>query len=316
MKRILIAGGTGFLGQKLARHFTSKGWQVAILTRSNRIPDTGRPVRWNGKTIGPWTTEIEKADILINLCGKSVNCRYHKRNKLEILTSRIEPTAVLAEAIHRANNPPVVWLNASSSTIYAHSLDTPMTESDGDLGEGFSVGICKAWEKEFFAKELPRTRRVALRSSMALGHAANSVYPILKRITRFGMGGRMSSGKQMVSWIHEEDFARAVEFAIQDETIEGALNLTAPAPVKNAVFMKGFRDALHIPFGLNHYKPLLEIAAWLIRTETELTLKSRYVYPAKLLEKRFVFKYPFIDEALENLVQCKKSGELQPALQQ
>lgn len=324
MKQILIAGGTGFLGQVLTRHFHRKGWQVTILTRQlnaqNLTLKTQHPLyrltHWDGKTLGPWTSEIEQADVLINLCGKSVNCRYHKRNKRQILTSRIEPTNVLAKAIHQAKNPPAVWLNASSSTIYAHSLETPMTERDGKLGEGFSVEICKAWEKAFFALDLPHTRRVALRSSMALGHASNSVYPILKRITRLGMGGRMSTGNQMVSWIHQEDFARAVEFAIQNETIEGTLNLTAPAPVTNATFMKSFRKALHVPFGLAHYKPLLEIAAWFMRTETELTLKSRYIHPTKLLKNRFVFKYPFIDEALENLTQSKQAFDLQPIPQQ
>ncbi|MDQ8180547.1 TIGR01777 family oxidoreductase [Pelagicoccus sp. SDUM812005] len=302
MKKLVIAGGTGFLGQALARHFARKNWQVTILTRDTRAATlAGRLVPWDGRTIGPWTAALENAHALINLCGKSVNCRYHARNRQAILESRIAPTRVLAQAIQELEKPPAVWLNAASATLYRHSLDTPMDETEGEIGHGFSVDVCRAWEAAIYESQLPRTRRVALRTSMVLGHAKNSVYPILARIARCGMGGKLGTGQQMVSWIHETDFVRAVAFAIEDSDLTGPLNLTAPAPVRNHVFMQSLRQALGIPFGLPHFKPLLEIAAWLLRTETELTLKSRFAVPAKLLAHRFVFYYPFVDEALAAL---------------
>ncbi len=308
MKKLIIAGGTGFLGQALARHFARKNWQVTILTRDTHAPTrAGRLVAWDGKTLGPWTDELENAHALINLCGKSVDCRYHQRNREEILESRLQPTRVLEKALQTLKHPPAVWLNAASATIYRHSLDTPMDEASGEIGDGFSVDVCQAWEEAFFKENLPQTRRIALRTSMVLGYGKNSVYPILSKIARCGMGGKLSTGNQMVSWIHETDFVRAIEFAIDDEDIAGPLNLTAPAPVRNHVFMRALREAIGIPFGIPHFKPLLEIAAWLMRTETELTLKSRFVIPAKLLRHRFVFYYPFVDEAFADLVQRKRT---------
>lgn len=302
MKKLIIAGGAGFLGQVLARHFIGKNWDVVILARrgdaQNRV---GRIATWDGESIGPWAAELDGAHALVNLCGKSVDCRYHARNREAILQSRLGPTRLLGEALKELERPPPVWLNAASATLYRHSLDVPMDEATGQLGEGFSVEVCKAWEAAFFETALPATRRVALRTSMVLGHGENSVYPILARIARCGMGGKISHGQQMTSWIHEIDFARAVEFAIDDEDIRGPINLTAPAPVTNTVFMRALREALNVPFGLPHFKPLLEIAAWLMRTETELTLKSRFVVPAKLLKHRFLFCYPFVDEAFADL---------------
>ncbi|MDQ8185475.1 TIGR01777 family oxidoreductase [Pelagicoccus sp. SDUM812002] len=309
MKKLVIAGGTGFLGQVLARHFTRKNWQVIILTRDPHPPTfVGQPLNWNGETLGSWTAALEGAHAIVNLCGKSVDCRYHPSNRKQILDSRIAPTRVLAQAIQKLERPPAVWLNAASATIYRHSLETPMDENHGELGDGFSVDICRAWEAAFFEDNLTQTRRVALRTSMVLGHGKNSVYPILARIARCGMGGKLGSGEQMVSWIHEADFARAVEFAIDDEEISGTLNVTAPAPLRNSVFMRAIRGAVRIPFGLPHYRPMLEVAAWLLRTETELTLKSRFAVPAKLLKRRFVFYYPFVDEALGDLARNRPLG--------
>lgn len=306
MKKLVIAGGTGFLGQALARHFARKGWAVVILTRKPPAENlAGKCVTWDARTLGPWTQELKDATALINLCGKSVNCRYHARNRHKILQSRTQPTNVLARALQNAKTPPLVWLNAASATIYRHSLDTPMNEETGELGTGFSVEVCKAWEKCFFTPELHSVRRVALRTSMVLGHDKNSVYPILSRLARFGLGGKLGNGQQHVSWIHEQDFVRAVEFVVNDEGICGTVNLTAPAPVRNTVFMDTLRRTLGVPIGIPQLKPMLEIAAWLIRTETELTLKSRFVVPEKLLQHRFVFNYPFVDEALAALAQSQ-----------
>ncbi len=304
MNKLIIAGGTGFLGQALARHFAQKSWQVVILTRDTHArPLVGRLVAWEGETLGPWTAELENATALVNLCGKSVNCRYNRQNRNKILESRTRPTRVLAEALQTAKNPPNVWLNAASATTYHHSLNKPMDDYTGEHGHGFSVEVCKAWEAAFFATDLPSIRRVALRTSMVLGHGKNSVYPILARLARFGLGGKISHGQQMVSWIHETDFVRAIEFVINNEELAGAINVTAPAPVRNTVFMKILRESVGRTFGIPHLKPILEIAAWLMRTETELTLKSRYAIPAKLLEQRFLFRYPFVDEALADLAQ-------------
>ncbi len=303
MKRIVIAGGAGFLGQALARHFEGRGWDAAILTRSPERPfRAGRPIAWDGCADGPWTGKLDGAEAVVNLCGRSVNCRYHRRNRERIRRSRLEPTAAIARAIAACGEPPKVWLNASSATIYQASIAEPMREDSGTLGEGFSVEVCKAWEDAFFRAEIPaRVRRVALRSSMVLGHGRNSVYPVLARLARCWMGGKIGPGNQMVSWIHVDDFTRAVVHAIGDQTLSGPLNVTAPAPVPNALFMATLRQSLGIRFGLVHYRPLLAIAAWLLRTESELTQKSRFAYPAKLLERRFVFTYPFLDEALQEL---------------
>ncbi len=307
MKKLIIAGGTGFLGQALARHFARKNWQVVILTRDTHAPALiGRLVAWDGESLGPWTEELENATALVNLCGKSVNCRYNQTNRNKILESRTRPTRVLTEALQAAKNPPSVWLNAASATTYRHSLDKPMDDYTGEHGHGFSVEVCRAWEAAFFATDLPTTRRVALRTSMVLGHGKNSVYPILARLARFGLGGKISHGHQMVSWIHETDFVRAIEFIIDNEEFAGAINITAPAPVRNAVFMRSLRETVGMPFGIPHFKIFLEMAAWLMRTETELTLKSRYAIPAKLLEQRFLFQYPFVDEALADLAREKQ----------
>jgi len=245
-------------------------------------------------------------DALINLCGKSVNCRYNRRNREAILESRTHTTRSLSDAISDLKNPPKVWINASTATIYEHSLDNPNTEHDGKIGTGFSVEVAKAWERELFATTHPNIRKIAIRTSMVLGKGKNSVYPILARLTRLGQGGKLSKGNQMVSWIHIADFLRAINFLIEEEDIEGAVNLTAPAPVSNAVFMKTFREKLRVPFGVPHFRPLLEVASFLMRTETELILKSRFVYPERLIRHRFVFEFPFIDEAIEDLAQKAK----------
>lgn len=302
MKKLVIAGGNGFLGQVVAKHFLRKSWHVTVLTRRKTGTNpAAQETLWDPSELGPWTEELEGADALLNLCGKSVDCRYHARNRKALFASRIGPTTTLGQAISKLKNPPKVWLNAASATTYRHSLSTPMDDYTGEHGTGFSVELCRAWENAFFAIELPATRRVALRTSMVLGDGQNSVFPVLARLARFGLGGKFSRGDQMMSWIHELDFARAIDFIIDEPDIAGAINVTAPAPVRNDVFMKQLRDAIGTPFGLPHFKPMLEIAAWLMRTETELTLKSRYVIPAKLLEQRFLFRFPFIDEAFADL---------------
>lgn len=296
--KILIAGGTGFLGENLEKYFTDKGNQVYILTRQ---PERENEIYWDVRTIGEWKSALEKTDVLINLTGKSVDCRYHEKNKQEIYTSRIDSTAILQEAVDQCLNPPGIWLNASSATIYVHSEKHLNTEENGIIGDDFSMNICKSWEKEFFKTNTREVRKIALRTSIVLGNNGGA-FPKLRMITKLGLGGKQGRGNQMVSWIHINDFCKAVEWIIQHENISGAINVTAPAPLSNSVMMEKLRKKLKVPFGLNAPVWQLEIASIFLKTETELLLKSRNVYPENLLKSGFTFSYSTFDEALNNLL--------------
>jgi uncharacterized protein (TIGR01777 family) len=292
--KIIIAAGTGFLGQNLQEYFTEKGDHVYILTRN---PKRKNEIYWDAKTIGEWKNSIEHADILINLTGKSVDCRYHEKNKAEIYNSRIESTRVLQEAVDQCTVPPGIWLNASSATIYVHSEKHLNTEENGIIGDDFSMNICKSWEEEFFKVKNNGIRKVALRTSIVLGNNGGA-FPKLKMITKLGLGGGQGKGNQMVSWIHIDDFCRAVDFIIQNEGMRGAVNITAPAPLSNEAMMKKLRKQFKAPFGLNAAVWQLEMVSLFLNTETELLLKSRNVYPEKLIESGFHFSYPTFDEAI------------------
>ena len=306
MKKLLIAGGTGFLGQQVEKYFQRRECQVTILTRN---PRATHHVRWDGKTRGDWTRTLEGADTLINLSGKSVDCRYTAANRTAILRSRIDSTKVLGEALAAAKNPPALWLNASSATIYVHAEQLRMTETDGIIGDDFSMSVCRTWEEAFFRTNLPRTRRVALRTSIVLGNEGGA-YPKMKLITRLGLGGRQGSGRQWISWIHLSDFCRAVEHVIERTELAGAVNVTAPQPVRNHDFMRQLRQTLGIPGGVRQSVALLEIGAWLMRTETELLLKSRHVYPEALLATGFEFRFAKVEEAFAALAERPSSPEV------
>lgn len=293
-KHILIAGGTGFIGKELEKYFANLGHEVHILTRS---PKAKNEIHWDAKNLGDWITEIEWADVLINLTGKSVNCRYTEENKKLILSSRIDSTAILCKAIQQADNPPALWMNASSATFYVHAETRPMTEDDGILGDDFSMNVCRQWEDEFFRCNLNHTRRVALRISLVLGRSGGAL-PMLRKITRFGMGGKQGSGEQFFSWISLKDFNRALSFIMEHPEIVGPVNLASPNPVKNAYLMKALRKSMGVPFGIPQAKWMLEIGSRLIGTETELILKSRNVIPERLLESGFEFEDPKIEDAL------------------
>ena len=306
--RIIIAGGSGFLGSTLAEHFARKGIEIVILTRNPRLR-TGRvrDAYWDGATTGDWTGELEDARALINLAGVSVNCRYHARNRKRMVDSRLHSTRVLGEAIGRCSNPPPVWLNSSTATIYKHTFG-PAWDEAGEIGgcaeakDLFSVHLAKEWEGAFNQASSARTRKIALRSAMVLGHGRNSVLPNLLRMARLGLGGPMAGGRQFVSWIHREDFCRAVEWIIEHENIRGVVNLAAPNPVPNAEFMATIRKVCRAPFGLPAPLWLLEIGAFFLRTETELLIKSRRVVPGKLLAGGFSFLHPHLRPAIEHLV--------------
>lgn len=296
--KITIAAGTGFLGKNLERYFTEKGNQVYILTRN---PKRKNEIYWDAKTLSEWKNYIENTDVLINLTGKSVDCRYNEKNKQEIYSSRIESTKILQQAIDQCINKPKVWLNASSATIYVHSETHLNTEENGIIGDDFSMNICKSWENEFFKGNSDNVRKVALRTSIVLGNNGGA-FPKLKMLTKFGLGGKQGRGNQNVSWIHIEDFCRAVEFIINNENILGEINITAPNPLSNEDVMRKLRQQMKIPFGLNAPVWQLEIASLFLNTETELLLKSRNVFPDKLMKSGFQFSYSEIDLAFKNLI--------------
>jgi uncharacterized protein len=294
--KIIIAGGSGFLGKSLENHFESQ--EVWILTRN---PKRTNEIHWDAQNIGKWTEYLENADVLINMTGKSVDCRYNDKNRMEILRSRIDSTNILQKAVDNCKNPPKIWLNSSSATIYTHAETQLMTETMGIIGDDFSMNICKAWEKAFFEKDNPKTRKVALRTAIVLGKQGEA-FKKLKTITRLGLGGKQGNGRQKMSWIHIEDFCRAVEFIIQNESIKGVINISAPNSIDNQSFMAILRNKLNIPFGLPSPVFLLEIGTLLLQTETELLLKSRNVYPERLLSYGFRFRFETVENAFHDLL--------------
>ena len=307
MKKIVIAGGSGFLGRTLAAYFQERGYAITVLTRSPKATTDGiREMAWDGRAIGDWTHELENAAAVINLAGRSVNCRYHARNRKTILESRVDSTRALGEAVARCKTPPLVWLNASTATIYKHTFG-PAWDEAGEIGgtpeakDEFSVEVATAWERTLNAAQTPHTRKVALRAALVLGHGRNSVFPMLRRLTRLGLGGKMGDGRQFVSWIHERDFCRAIEWLITHDKFSGVVNLAAPNPVTNAELMRTFRDICRRPIGLPAAKWMLEIGALVLRTETELIIKSRRVIPRRLTESGFSFCFPALRPALEDL---------------
>ena len=318
-QKIILAGGSGFLGRVLAGHFTRRGCDVVILTRNPR-PTSGegriRQVGWNGCTAGPWTVELEAAAAVINLAGRSVNCRYHARNRRQMMDSRVNSTRVLGDAIERCHQPPRVWLNSSTATIYKHSLDRPMDEA-GEIGatpeakDAFSIEVARAWERSFNEASTPRTRKVTLRSAMVLGEGRNSVFPTLRRLARLGLGGAMAGGRQYVSWIHENDFCRAIDWLLARDDFSGVVNLAAPNPVPNREMMRLIRRVCGLPFGLPAAPWMLELGAFVLRTETELIIKSRRVVPGRLLATGFQFQYPKLEDAVRE-IECRLKQRARP----
>lgn len=302
MKKLIIAAGTGFLGQVLVDHFKDSFDEIVILTRGkSENKNNIKYVNWNAKTFSGWEKELENTTVLINLAGKSVDCRYNEKNKQEIYTSRIESTKILNEAVLKCKNPPKHWLNSSTSTIYRFSLDKQMDETTGEIGNDFSINIAKSWEKAFFETRTPKTLKTALRTSIVLGKNGGAFIP-LKTLAKLGFGGKQGKGNQFISWIHEKDFARAVAFVIENK-LENEINIVSPNPVRNVNFMSKLRKAVGMPFGISQPEWLLELGSKIINTETELVLKSRNVIPKRLQENGFTFKYDSVDKTFENLLQ-------------
>jgi uncharacterized protein (TIGR01777 family) len=267
-------------------------------------------VAWDGCTPGPWKSELEGAVAVVNLCGKSVNCRYNARNRREIMESRVNSTRVLGQAIAACEETPRVWLNASTATVYKHTFgpawdESGQTEATAEAKDRFSVEVAWAWERAFNEAATPHTRKVAMRMAMVLGRGRNSVFPVLRRLVRLGLGGRMGDGRQFVSWIHERDFCRAVEWLITHDEFAGPINMVAPGPLPNAHMMRTLRQLCGAPIGLPASEWMLEVGAFLLRTETELLIKSRRVIPGRLLQSGFRFEFPGLREAFESLLQEK-----------
>lgn len=314
---VIITAANGFIGRHLvqylkgtyriialvrtlpASHHTNSSLRFRTHSHSDFTPDI-KYYAWDGRTVGKWSVEFEGALAVINLAGRSVNCRYNERNKAAIYASRLESTHVIGEAIRRCGFKPAVWINAASATIYAHSEDSPNTEANGIIGTGFSVDVCRQWEAAFTAYAGLGVRQVILRTAIVLGKEGGVMVPF-KRLVRFGLGGRMGRGNQQFSWIHEDDLCAAIVHLITHETSSGVYNLSAPNPVTNTMFLQTLRQKMHIPFGIPQPKWLLEFGARLIGTETELILKSRYVLPGRLLQEGFEFQYPAMDKCLEAL---------------
>lgn len=297
-KKIVLAGGTGFIGQYLEKKYTDSGYDVLIISR--------QPQHISWKNTAGIIDALDQAEMVINLAGKSVNCRYNDKNKEEIVASRTETTQIIGNAILACKNPPSVWFNSSTATIYRHAEDRPMTEKNGEIGSGFSVDVATAWEKSLFDYQLPSTRQVALRMSIVLGAEGGVMEPYVN-LVRFGLGGKQGSGRQMFSWIHIEDVYRIIQFLRDRDDLSGAFNCSAPTPVTNREFMEQLRNSMNRKFGIPSSKWMLEIGAIFMKTETELILKSRWVAPRRLEKEGFVFTFATIDKALQQIVRESKT---------
>lgn len=309
--KIVVPGGTGVTGQMLRAHWVSQGHAVVVLTRS---PRSEGEVAWDGKNLGDWAKEIDGADAVVNLAGRTVNCRYTQENLQSMMDSRVDSTRVVGKAVSLADRPPRVWLNASTATIYAHTFG-PAHDESGVLGGSepdvprywdISIEIAKKWEEALFSADTPGTRRVALRSAMTMSTVPGSVFTVFVRLARLGLLGRMGTGKQFVSWIHERDFARAVDFLIEREDMAGSVNLAAPNPLPMDEFTRAIREELGVKIALPASEWMLRVGTWLVGSDRELVLKSRRVVSARLPKAGFEFEFEHWRDAVRDLVSRTK----------
>jgi uncharacterized protein (TIGR01777 family) len=312
--KVVIPGGTGQVGTVLARAFQRDGHDVVVLGRHLRgEAAVWRTAQWDGVTLGEWGREVDGADVVINLAGRNVNCRYTAKHRHEIMQSRVVSTRVVGEAIAAARHPPRVWLQASTATIYAHRFDAPNDERTGIIGGSerdvpetwrFSIDVATSWERETDRAEVPRTRKVKLRSAVVMSPDRGGIFDTLLALVRRGLGGTSGDGRQYVLWIHDADFVRAVYWLIEQDQVGGVVNVAAPNPLPNAGFMRALREAWGTRLGLPATAWMLEIGAFFMRTETELVLKSRRVVPGVLAERGFTFQFPTWPLAAQDL--CRR----------
>jgi uncharacterized protein (TIGR01777 family) len=308
--RIVIAGGSGQVGTILSRHFHAQGHDVVVLARSANLAQW-RVVKWDAENLGDWASELEDSDVVINLAGRSVNCRYSAANRVAIKESRTKTTSLLGRAISQSAHPPRLWMNASTATIYRHIYDRPMDEQTGEIGGNepdapakwnFSVDVATSWEAALFEAQTANIRKIALRSAMIMSPDRGGVFDTLLSLVRFGLGGTAGSGQQFISWIHDADFRSAIEFLITRDEFAGSVNLSSPNPIPNLEFMRALRGAWGTRIGLPAANWVLEIGSIFLRTETELVLKSRRVIPGRLLEAGFHFQFPYWASAVQDLI--------------
>lgn len=318
--KIVLPGGSGQVGTVLARAFQRAGHEPVVLSRQRDADKPWRTVEWDAATLGDWVNELEGADAVVNLAGRSVDCRYHETNRRAIMDSRVHSTRVIGQALAQAKHPPRVWLQSSTATIYAHRHDAPNDELTGILGGNepglpdtwrFSIDVATAWEREIDDAPSTPTRRVKLRSAMIMSPDKGGIFDTLVGLVRRYLGGRAGDGRQYVSWIHEVDFVRAIYWLLEHD-MDGAVNLASPNPLPYTEFMQALRDATGVRIGLPATKWMLEIGAFFMRTETELVLKSRRVVPGRLLAAGFTFEQPTWPEACKEL--ASRWRELRRAL--
>ena len=308
--RIVLPGGTGQVGTLLARAFQADGHDVVVLSR-RPVRTPWRVVTWDARTLGPWFSELDGADVVIGLAGRNVNCRYTPENRRAIFDSRVESARVVGQAIARCNRPPAVWLQASTATIYSHRFDQPNDDVSGVLGGReadapaswrFSIEVAMAWERAATDNVTSATRLVLMRSAMVMSPDRGGIFAMLRRLARSGLGGSVAGGQQYVSWIHDRDFVRAVYWLIAHPELAGAVSIASPNPLPYREFMRGLRRAVHMPLGLPATRAMLALGTWALRTESELVLKSRRVVPRRLVESGFTFEHPDWPEAARELI--------------
>jgi hypothetical protein len=292
MKKVVIAGGTGFIGSYLTTRFREEGFVVRTVSRS------GKDIPWKSDDL---TKAFESADLILNLAGKNINCRHTEANKKAIIKSRTGTTQLIGEAIKACHTPPKLWINASAAGIYKSSYSTAMTEAETKLNHDFLGKVVSKWEKSFFEFRLASTRQIALRTSVVLGKNGGALTPLVK-LSRIGLGGQHANGKQMFSWIHIEDYFQILLFFVENPTLQGIFNCTSPYPLTNKDFMRELRNTLHVPFGIPAPEFAINIGARIIGTEPSLLLSSSFIVPKRLIDAGYQFKFPKANQALDNLL--------------
>ena len=312
--KIVLAGGRGFLGQELIKAFAKDSVQkhdLVVLSRGGSLSGPARLVPWNARTLSEWAREVDGADVIINLTGQSVKCLYTDKNLGALRDSRILSTQVMGQAIRQAQNPPSLWIQMSTASIYTHSFKHPHDEETGQIGEPENIPIVwrkisrlvQDWEQACHSSQVEvTTRKVLVRSGVVMGLNKGGAFDIFLNLSRFGLGGPVAGGKQMVSWIHSEDFVKAIRFLIDNKEIRGPVNVCSPEPLPQAVLMKTLRSAVGVKWGLPATKWMVTIFSYLTGIDSELSLKSRYVMPKVLTDKGFSFSFPHWREAVADLL--------------